>query len=103
MKIKIPRKQKKKLKNLQPLVFVFYINVGNLDNHHVAEYMEKIFNVLKNSENNFVNYFIPVRDQETKVECINPVQVNKKVYSKVIQQLEEYNTKLNNFIEEINK
>lgn len=100
MKIKIPRKQKKRIKNSHPLILVCYINVGKIPKGDVEKHLSKIASLWENSAHNFVNYFIPVRGQETKIECINPVQINNKMYAKIVEQLGEYKNKLNDFLAE---
>jgi hypothetical protein len=93
MKSRIPRKQKKRLSKANPIILVNYINIGNLSNEDVREYMYEIIKELKVSKekggDNIIQYFIPVRNQESKVECINPVLVNNELYQQAKVQLEE--------------
>ena len=73
----------------QNAVFVFYINVGNIDNKEV----EALFNSLteKFKKPGFTNYFIPIRDGETRVECIYPISKELDEDGKnVINRLNDY-------------
>ena len=99
--MKMPRKQKKKLKSSHPLILVYYVSIGNLQDRDVLEYIQKVADAMDNPEYNFLKYFIPIRGGDSKVECINPVQINSKMYAKVVEQLEENKNKLNDFLTEI--
>jgi len=92
MKSRIPRKQKKQFKKTQPIIIVCYINVGNMPDYDMKRYMEKIARMIKPTKKmskEIIHYITPVRDQETRIECINPVQIEKGLYNKVLEQLEE--------------
>lgn len=84
---------------MPPLILVYYINVGNLPDYDVQKYIEKVSKFVNDGTNNFVNYIIPVRGQETKVECLNPVQVKSDVYNNIINKLEEVNVNLVKYFE----
>ena len=102
---KIPRKQKKQFKKAHPLILVYYINVHNIPVGDVKPYISKLTNDLRMDNKklgaNSVQYFIPVRDQETKVECINPVLVDKNLYDRILIRLEETKAKLDNYLDSI--
>lgn len=53
-------------------VLVHYINIGNIDNLEVAEYINKIKDICT-YDGEYHSIFIPVRDRETQVDCLNPV------------------------------
>ena len=59
---------------LDKSIIVFYINVGNLDHEGVSGMIKKVQDMIKPLPEDAVKviqYVIPVRDQETKIECIN--------------------------------
>ena len=59
-------------------VLVHYINVGNLDEADVQGYIGSIADSCKDSyKGEYHALFIPVRGQETKVECLNPIALDK--------------------------
>lgn len=96
-----PRKKKKSLKNVQPLILVHYINVGNLPACDVKIYLSDVakYTATNGKEaGQYKRYFIPVINQETKVECINPIRVSSNVYNDVIFKLNETQKKLNDFL-----
>jgi len=70
--MKLPRKQKKALKKAcQPLIMVFYIDVGNISMSDVSGYVRKVreqLNLDSDDRNKF--YIVPIKG-ETRVECVN--------------------------------
>lgn len=71
------------------MVLAFYINVGNMEHSDVKPYIENIKKLATNK--NEIHYFIPVRDQETRIECIYPNFTND----------EEIKSKLNIILDDI--
>jgi hypothetical protein len=55
------------------------------------------------TDTNMVQYFIPVRDQETKIECINPKLVNEEEYQDVLNVLERQRLSYNNHLESLKR
>ena len=100
MKTRFPRKLKKQFKAVQPIILVFYIDVGNLPDCDVREYLSKISEALteKNSKTEYKYFFIPVRGQVSKVECINPVRTSGKVYENIVQKLNNSQQALDEFL-----
>ena len=77
-----------KTKMNEQLILVFYINVDGLSNQQVTEYISDIYSLHK--ENGFYNIFLPVTNQETKVELLctrelDPISKEKvhKMYEKI--------------------
>ena len=101
MKKRIPRKTKKNFKAIQPLVLVFYVNVGNMDGQDVNEYLDKIKNVITLNKEQTKCFFVAVRDQETRIECINPVRIDNNLYKIATQKLEEAQQKFDEIIKKL--
>lgn len=76
-------------------MLAFYINVGNMDSEDVKKYMKKISKQLS-SDKSFRFFIVPVRDQETKIECIYP----NFLYDEEMKN--KMNTVLDKLIENIN-
>lgn len=70
-------------------ILVFYVNVGNIEERHVREYMAEIAKSLETPEG-FRVYYIPVRDHESKVECIYPDIADNKKGSEILEKLGDY-------------
>jgi hypothetical protein len=75
---------------LNKTILVFYINVCNLNQEEVTNTIENIRNLIKPSEedrDDVIHYIIPVRDQETKIECINaPIFITSKDMEKEVNK-----------------
>lgn len=82
-------------------ILVFYLNVGNLSPEEVEKFMER--NKEKVSFSDRADcVFIPIRDGETKVECVYPqyiaeeskIEETKKILKNIenifIKKLQEY-------------
>lgn len=76
--------------NKDTLVFVFYINVGNLSTDEVQRVIEDVNRRLTVNKGDVVNYIIPVKNSETRVECINPKLASEEEFQDVIKKLDEY-------------
>jgi len=95
----------KKEKIKDKVIMIFYINIGNVSDVDVKPYVEKTKNALSSNHlfEDVVEYFIPVRDHESKLEIIVPgqdIQNEEAVLEKLenIQEmykqiLEKYETK----------
>lgn len=73
---------------LNKSIIVFYINVGHLDPEGVSEIIKKVQDMIKplpEDADKVIQYVIPVRDQETKIECIN-----SPVYFSSEEQVKKY-------------
>lgn len=84
------------------LVLVFYINIGNLDISDVEEYINRIKKIVVGDDTR-INFFIPIRDGETRVECINPKLVHKEIFVEQVKNLVEAQATLLETIREITK
>ena len=58
-------------------VLVHYINIGNLDNLEVSDYIERIKMTLT-YDYEYHCIFLPVREQSTRIEILNPQIINEK-------------------------
>jgi hypothetical protein len=57
-------------------VLVHYVNVGNLDHTEISGYMQQIMQ-LCTYDGEYHTVFLPVRNQETKIDCLNPVHIKE--------------------------
>jgi hypothetical protein len=58
------------IENQQPILAA-YIAIGNLDFHDVEKYIDNVKKKL--NQDDLIKYFIPVRGNDTRIECIYPV------------------------------
>ena len=67
--------------NKDKLILVFYINIDGLSNSYGTEYMEQIKKYLENSlDESILYYFIPIKNHESKVECLNPIILDEEIW-----------------------
>jgi len=76
------------------LILVFYINIGGLSISNAASYVQKVQQQFESQNfTDLVQYFIPVRDAETRIECLNPQFItNKKIiddFQKTLKRVDE--------------
>lgn len=79
--------------NNNPLILVFYINIGNLDREDVPKYIEATRKsmtegIKEDGRIDPVTFFIPIRDGDSRLECINPKIVIGEEFMKVKSILE---------------
>jgi len=72
-------------------VFVFYISVDHVPNSEISDFMDRTAEKLRDPR--YTSFFVPVRNQNTKIECIFPKFLS---YT-------EYQTFVNTYHEEIEK
>ena len=85
--------------NKEKIILIHYINVGNIDDNDVSEMMKKVVNKFSpKEEDNIISYWIPVREGETKVECINPKLVSEEDFTEAKRVLDRNQEIVNNII-----
>lgn len=78
---------------MDKIILAFYVNVGNLSQEGVEIVMKKFKEDFHNEE--FVQYFIPIIEGETRVECVYPKFITSK---KQEEEIEKTTSRLNNFL-----
>ena len=82
------------------VILVIYINVGNKDIPEIEAYIRRMKKEIELKTDKFTTFFVPVRKDDTRIECINPVLLDKKEYAtKVEKILVEAEIRLNDFLE----
>jgi len=85
--------------NKEKIILIHYINVGNIDGNDVSKMMEEVINKLSlKEEDNIISYWIPVREGETRVECINPKLVSEEDFTEAKRVLDRNQEIVNNII-----
>jgi hypothetical protein len=83
----------------EKIILIHYINVGNIDGNNVSEMMENVVNKFSpKEEDNIISYWIPVREGETRVECINPKLVSEEDFTEAKRVLNRNQEIVNNII-----
>ena len=90
--------------NKEKIILIHYINVGNIDGNNVSKMMENVVNKFSpKEEDNIISYWIPVREGETRVECINPKLVSEEDFTEAKRVLDRNQEIVNNIINWKNK
>jgi hypothetical protein len=83
----------------EKIILIHYINVGNIDGNNVSEMMENVVKKFSpKEEDNIISYWIPVREGETRVECINPKLVSEEDFTEAKRVLDRNQEIVNNII-----
>lgn len=61
------------------LFLVIYLNIASIPSEDVIEYINKVTEVIK-FDDSVQRLIVPVRGEETKIECINPVLLTEEQY-----------------------
>lgn len=92
---------------LDKTIMVFYINVDSMATSDVPEYIKKIQATIKpldEDRDKVINYIIPVRNQETRVECLNaPIVITSEEQKhQHMLNMQKVDTKLDRITSHIN-
>lgn len=83
---------------MKPII-VHYINIRNLDNLEVSEYINNIKQTLKYNEE-YHSIFIPIRDKETYIDCLNPVVLLEEERENYIKKIENLKKNVEEMLKE---
>lgn len=68
------------------LFLVIYLNIASIPSADVVEYISKAAEVT-NFDDSVQRLIVPVRGEETKIECINPVLLTEEQYKDVEEKI----------------
>lgn len=89
------------------IMLTLYLNIGNMDGSDINEHCQSVSKSMFPKElmetMNAIVFIIPVRDTESRLECIHPSFVlDADVYQKHTDQMKELNEKINIIINKEN-
>lgn len=92
---------------LDKTILVFYVNVGNMEPGDVSTYMSRLkeqMNLKPEDNDKVLCFFIPIRNEATKVECLNvpTVVATEKQLNKYLNKLGRVEGKLDRITAAIN-
>ncbi len=84
----------------EPIILVHYIAVGGKTTEQARERMKQYADVLKKGDTkpNILNYIIPIKDSDSRIECLNPKLVDGSEYENAKKSLDEIKEKISHFI-----
>lgn len=84
---------------MNKIILVHYIWLGNA----AIEQVEDKFNKLKNNfqhleEDNIISYWIPIKEGDSRVECINPKLVSEEDFNQAKLALDKAQLKIDEIV-----
>lgn len=81
--------------NKDKIIIVAYVNVGSIPNDDIQAFLTRTASVLKTEEDgSSLFYVVPVRKEDSRIECINPKLVSEEEYEKAREACEKIAEKL---------
>ena len=83
----------------EDIILVIYINIGQKEISEAQDYIDRVKKDIEIKTEKFTVFFVPIRQGDSRIECINPILLDKKTYeTKVSKILFDYESKLNEFL-----
>lgn len=82
---------------MNKIILVAYLNIKNIPIAEVQDALEGVANSLKGL--GVKPIVVPIREGETRVECINPQLVSEEKYKEAEAMVDKATEALNNFID----
>jgi hypothetical protein len=99
-----PQKPVKVVPLIEQIILVHYIDVGNISMEDVEPHIQKIaIKMRPKPEEQCHSYFIPIRNGDTRVECINPKLIGEDEFKKAKDTLDKAQEEFTKVIDEVNK
>lgn len=88
---------------MDSLILVFYLNVGNMEGLEMEKFIHSVTKSMFSEETmkkiGATTFVIPVRNTDSRIECINPNYiVDENLYAIHQTKLKELNDHFDNFI-----
>ena len=83
---------------MEKIILVHYINIGNMVHSDVERFIKSVAVELTPKEDNIISYWIPIKNGETRIECINPKLVSEEDYSEAKKVLDRNQEIVNEII-----
>jgi hypothetical protein len=86
---------------MDKLIIVFYISIKGLPIEDVEQYITDVAHNFK-AEKDEKYFFMPIRDGESRLECLNPKMVSEDDYKQAMNMLESNQKMFVNFLKDMN-
>ena len=81
--------------NKDKTILIAYINVSGVNDSDLSAFLQEAVNNLKPEEDDSILFYaVPVRGEESRLECINPKLVSEEEFEKAHQACEKITEKL---------
>ena len=82
------------------LFLIIYINIGNISDSDVSIFLRNFADATTFDES-VMRLIIPVRGEETRVECINPVLLNEEQYKETEEKIKGLQEKVEEALKDL--
>ena len=84
------------------IFLVLYVDVSRIPIEDTYEYLSTVTDAFERIKDESVQMAIlPVREQETRLECINPVLLNEEQYAQVQEKLNDFQKVFDELMEQV--
>ena len=84
------------------IFLVLYVDVSRIQIEDTYEYLSTVTDAFERIKDESVQMVIlPVREQETRLECINPVLLNEEQYAQVQEKLNAFQKVFDELMEQV--
>lgn len=83
---------------MDKLILIHYIDVRQLPIEEIGPFIQEISDKMSPIEDGLIYYFIPTRETETRVECINPVILDTEQKEVHLKRLEEAQARFDEYL-----
>lgn len=73
---------------MEKIILVHYIHIGNMNVNDVSRYMKEFSETCKPKEEDIISYWIPVKNGDSRVECINPKLISDDDFNEIKKVLD---------------
>ena len=81
------------MKDKNKLFLVSYLNISTIASTDISQFLDEFSRAIK-FDDSVQHLIIPIRDGETRVECINPVLLNEEQYKETEEKIKNLQEKV---------
>jgi hypothetical protein len=83
---------------MDKIIIVHYVWVGNAAIEQVEKTLDRLKNNFQHLEDNIISYWIPIKDGDSRVECINPKLVSEEDFNQAKLALDKAQLKIDEIV-----
>jgi hypothetical protein len=83
---------------MDKIIIVHYVWVGNAAIEQVEKTLDRLKNNFQHLEDNIISYWIPIKEGDSRVECINPKLVSEEDFNQAKLALDKAQIKIDEIV-----
>jgi hypothetical protein len=83
---------------MDKIIIVHYVWVGNAAIEQVEKTLDRLKNNFQHLEDNIISYWIPIKEGDSRVECINPKLVSEEDFNQAKLALDKAQLKIDEIV-----